>query len=85
MSAEQGAVGTIEPKRTDQPPTEEQPAAEPAAPESLAGAAVDRAAFMTGGWLCLLASANFGGLVLASINADFCNQILVLQHFSRSS
>ena len=28
---------------------------------------------------------NFGGLVLGCINADFCNQILILQHFSRST
>ena len=29
--------------------------------------------------------ANFGGLVLGCIEADFCNQILILQHFSRST
>ena len=28
---------------------------------------------------------NFGRLVLVSIDADFCNQILILQHFSRST
>ena len=27
----------------------------------------------------------FGGLVLGCIDADFCNQILILQHFSRST
>ena len=30
-------------------------------------------------------SANFGGLVLGCIEADFCNQIFILQHFSRST
>jgi len=29
--------------------------------------------------------ANFGGLVLGCINADFCVQILILQHFSKST
>ena len=38
-----------------------------------------------GGPRLLAASANFGGLVLGCINADFCNQILILQHFSRST
>ena len=28
---------------------------------------------------------NFGRLVLGCINTDFCNQILILQHFSRST
>ena len=37
---------------------------------------------MTGGrGYRLLASANFGGLVLFCIEADFCVQILILQHF----
>ena len=49
-----------------------------------AGADV-RARFMTGGGYCLLASANFGGLVLGCIEADFCVQILILQYFSRST
>ena len=35
-----------------------------------------RARFMTGGGYRLLASANFGGLALGCINADFCNEIL---------
>ena len=35
-----------------------------------------RARLMTGGWYRLLASANFGELVLGCINADFCKQIL---------
>ena len=30
-------------------------------------------------------SSNFRGLVLRCINADFCDQILILQHFSRSA
>ena len=29
--------------------------------------------------------ASFGGLVLGCINADFCVQILIFQHFSRST
>ena len=29
--------------------------------------------------------ANLEGLVLGCIEADFCNQILILQHFSRST
>ena len=29
-------------------------------------------------------SSNFRELVLGCINADFCNQIIILQHFSRS-
>ena len=33
----------------------------------------------------MLVSANFGRLVLGCIEADFCNQILILQHFSRST
>ena len=36
------------------------------------------------GIACLL-QANFGGLVLGCINADFCVQILILQRFSRST
>ena len=28
---------------------------------------------------------NFGGLGLGCISADFCNQIVILQHFSRST
>ena len=36
------------------------------------------------GIACLL-QANFGELVLGCINADFCNQILILQRFSRST
>ena len=28
---------------------------------------------------------NFGGLVLGCIEADFCNQVLILQDFSRST
>ena len=44
-----------------------------------------RAAFMTGGGWCLLASASFGGLVLGCINADLCKQIFILQHFSTST
>ena len=28
---------------------------------------------------------NFRGLVLGCINADFCKQILILEHFSRST
>ena len=43
-----------------------------------------RATFMSGGGYRLLASANFGELVLGCIEADFCNQGLILQHFSRS-
>ena len=46
---------------------------------------INRARLMTGGWYRLLASANFGGLVLGCINADFCVQILILQRFSRST
>ena len=30
-------------------------------------------------------SPNFEGLVLGCIDADFCNQILILLHFSRST
>ena len=30
-------------------------------------------------------SSNFKGLVLSCIDADFCVQILILQHFSRST
>ena len=33
----------------------------------------------------MLVSANFRRLVLSCIEADFCNQILILQHFSRST
>ena len=33
----------------------------------------------------MLVSANFGRLVLGCIEADFCNQGLILQHFSRST
>ena len=40
-------------------------------------AAVYRARLMTGGGYRLLASANFRGLVLVCINADFYNQILI--------
>ena len=32
------------------------------------------------GWYRLLASANFGELVLGCINADFCNPILIFQY-----
>ena len=32
------------------------------------------------GW-CRYASANFERLVLGCVNADFCNQILIFQHF----
>ena len=36
------------------------------------------------GWVSLACfRSNFGGLVLGCINADFYNQILILQHFSR--
>ena len=41
---------------------------------------VGRARFMTGGGYRLLASANFGELVLGCINADFCVQIRIFQH-----
>ena len=51
--------------------------------------AVIRAELMTPGGLgmgdMLLVSANFGRLVLGCIEADFCNQGLILQHFSRST
>ena len=46
---------------------------------------VNRAVFMTGGGYRMLASANFGGLVLACIDADLCVQILVFQVFDRFS
>ena len=46
---------------------------------------VRRAAFMTGGGYRLLVSADFGGLVLGCINADFCVQILIFSGFSRST
>ena len=32
-----------------------------------------------------LFSRNFGGLVLVCIEADFCDQGIILQHFSRST
>ena len=42
---------------------------------------------MTPGTLILdpLFSRNFGGLVLLCIEADFCDQILILQHLSRTT
>ena len=40
---------------------------------------------MTGGGYRVLASANFGELVIFCINADFFVQIRIFQHFSRST
>ena len=49
------------------------------------GPGVLRARLMTGVGYRLLASANFGQLVLFRIDADFCKQILIFQRFSRST
>ena len=43
------------------------------------------AGLRTGGGFRMLASANFGELVLAFMAADFCNHIVIVQHFSRST
>ena len=40
---------------------------------------------MTGGGYRMLASVDFGGLVLGSIKGDFCVQILIFSGFSRST